>query len=253
MHRVLSDLHPVSGPEFVSVYLDDILVFSHSLEDHLGHLKVVMKRLVEVGLKLKPEKCHFARPELEYLGHIITREGLKTNPRLIGAVKDFPSPRNVHDMRRFVGLASYYRRFIHNFPRIAFPLHYLTKKDAQWLWTPQCESAFQQLKSLLTTAPVLAYPNFGKDYVLETDASVHGLGAVLSQEQPDGLVHPVAYASRALSPSERNYGITELETLAVVWAISHYHHFLYGNSVTVYTDHTSVKAVLESPSPTAKH
>lgn len=105
----------------------------------------------------------------------------------------------------------------------------------------------------MTTAPVLAYPNFNKGYVLETDVSTHGLGVVLSQEQCDVKLHPVVYASRALSSTERNYGITELETLAVVWAMSHFHHFLYGNRVTVYTDHTSVKAVLESPNPTAKH
>ena len=253
MQRVLSDLNPPCGTEFVSVYLDDILIFSRSLEDHLRHLQVVIEKLVAVGLKLKPAKCHFARTELEYLGHTITREGLKTNTRLVEAVRDFPVPKAVHDVRRFLGMASYYRRFIYNFARIAAPLHYLTKKDSQWLWTPRCESAFKDLKERLVTAPVLSYPSFNQEYILETDASIQGLGAVLSQLQSDDKPHPVAYASRALSPSERNYGITELETLAVVWGISHFHHLLYGNSVTVYTDHTSVRAVLESPNPTAKH
>ena len=252
MQQVLSGLNPADGPEFVSVYLDDILVYSCSLQDHLGHLRVVIGKLVEVGLKLKPAKCHFARSELEYLGHVITRNALKTNPRLVQAVEELPHPRNVHEVRHFLGLASYYRRFIRDFARIAAPLHYLTKKDIQWLWTTECEFAFQRLKRLLTTAPVLAYPNFTKQYVLETDASIRDLGAVLSQKQADDKLHPVAYASRGLTPAERNYGITELETLAVVWAISHFNHFLYGNSVTVYTDHMSVKAVLESPNPTAK-
>ena len=135
MQRVMFGLNPPSGPEFVSVYLDDILVYSRSLQEHLEHLETVIERLVEVGLKLKPTKCHFARSELEYLGHVITRNGLRTNHRLVQAVADFPTPTNVHGVRRFLGLASYYRRFIRDFARIASPLHYLTKKDVQWLWT----------------------------------------------------------------------------------------------------------------------
>ena len=220
MQRVLSGLNPTDSSQFVSVYLDDVLVFSKTLEDHLNHLRIVIQRLVEAGLKLKPAKCHFAREELEYLGHIITREGLKTNPRLIEAVREFRTPRNIHEVRRFLGLASYYRRFVQGFARIAAPLHYLTRKEVQWLWTPKCDCAFQQLKNLLTTAPVLAYPKFDQGYTLETDASIHGLGAVLSQRQSDTQLHPVAYASRALSQAERNYAITELETLAVVWQCS---------------------------------
>ena len=253
MQQVLVGLNPASGPDFVSVYLDDILVFSRSLQDHLTHLRVVIRKLVEAGLKLKPSKCHFARRELEYLGHVVGRGGLRTNPRLVEAVKKFPTPSNLREVRQFLGLASYYRRFVHNFAKIATPLHQLTRKDSKWSWSPECEVAFWQLKELLTTTPLLAYPNLNQDYILETDASVQGLGAVLSQEQPDRKVHPVAYASRALSPSERNYGITELETLAVVWGVSHFRHHLYGTSVTIYTDHTAVKAVLESPHLTAKH
>ena len=162
MQLVLSGLNPADGPEFVSVYLDDILVYSRSLQDHLGHLRVVIGKLVEVSLKLKAAKCHLARSELEHLGHVIKRNGLKTNPRRVQAVEDFPHPRNIHEVRRFLGLASYYRRFIRNFARIAAPLHYLTEKDIQRLWTTECEFAFQRLKRLLTIAPVLAYPNFTK-------------------------------------------------------------------------------------------
>ena len=246
-------LNPDSGPDFVSVYMDDILVFSQCLDDHLAHLRQVMGRLMKVGLKLKPAKCHFARAELEYLGHVITRDGLKTNPRLVEAVQEFPTPRNIHDVRRFLGLSSYYRRFIPNFARVAKPLHQLTCKGARFEWTAECEEAFQSLKGKLTSAPVLAYPRFYRDFTLETDALICGLGAVLSQTQDDGKLHPIAFASRALSGPEKNYGITDLETLAVVWAISHYHHYLYGNRVTVLTDHTAVKAVLETPSPSGKH
>ena len=204
----------------------------------------------DVGLKLKPSKCKFAQCELEYLGHIVSPDGLNTNPRLIAAVQDFPTPQSVHDVRRFLGLASYYRRFICNFARIARPLHQLTRKGAEFVWAGDCEEAFRELKKKLTTAPVLAYPDFSHDFVLETDASVQGIGAVLGQYQKDHKLHPVAYASKALSHAEERYGITELETLAVV---SHFHHYLYGNTVTVFTDHTAVKAVLETPNPSAKH
>ena len=253
MQQVISPLNAVSGSDFVSVYLDDILVFSRTLDEHLKHLHVVIQRLAEVGLKLKPVKCRFAHQELEYLGHVVSHNGLKTNSRLIAAVQEFPIPQTVHDVRRFLGLASYYRRFIANFSRIARPLHQLTHKGALFLWSQECSRAFKELKKMLTSAPVLAYPDFKKDFALETDASVQGIGAVLSQRQDDQRLHPIAYASRALSPAEQRYGITELETLAVVWAISHFHHYLYGNSVTVFTDHTAVKAVLETANPTAKH
>ena len=253
MQQVVMCLNPDDGPDFISVYLDDILVFSESLSDHLRHLQRVIVRLMDVGLKLKPAKCHFARSELEYLGHTITREGVKTNSRLVAAVSEFPTPRNVREVRQFLGLSSFYRRFIPNFAKIATPLHQLTHKDVAFAWTQDCKEAFDTLKLKLTTAPVLAYPRFDSDFILETDASILGLGAVLSQVQDDAKPHPISYASRALSNSEKNYAITELETLAVVWAISHYHHHLYGHCVTVLTDHSAVKAVLETSNPTGKH
>ena len=253
MQQVVSSLNSGSGPDFVSVYLDDILVFSKNLNEHLEHLRLVIQRLVEVGLKLKPSKCKFAQHELEYLGHVVSREGLRTNPNLTEAVVDFPRPQSVRDVRRFLGLASYYRRFILHFAKIARPLHKLTCKDTRFDWSPECQIAFQELKQRLSSVPVLAYPNFDAQFVLETDASIKGLGAVLSQAQEGGNLHPVGYASRALSPSEVHYGITDLETLAVVWAISHFSHYLYGNRVVAYTDHTAVKSVLEAANPSGKH
>jgi len=150
-------------------------------------------------------------------------------------------------------MSSYYRRFIPRFSKVAQPLHALTRKGAEFLWNADCHSAFESLKQRLISSPVLAYPAFTKPFTLETDASIQGLGAVLSQKQEDGKSHPVAYASRALSAPERNYSITELETLAVVWAISHFHTYLYGNCVTVSTDHSAVKAVLQTPNPTGQH
>ncbi len=150
-----------------------------------------------------------------------------------------------------MGLCSYYRRFINRFSTIAQPLHQLTRKDIAFTWSEECQTSFTTLKQHLTSTPVLALA-LDKAFVVETDASIKGLGAVLSQLQDDGLCHPVAYASRSLT-AERNYGITELETLAVVWALAHYHSYLYGQEVTVYTDHSAVKAVLLTPNPSGKH
>ena len=252
MQRVLTGLNPEDGNNFVVAYLDDILIFSPTLQEHLSHLETVIDRLREVNLKLKPSKCKFVREEVEYLGHIITPHGLRPNARLTKAVQDFERPRNVNEVRRFLGMASYYRRFIPGFAKIAAPLYHLTARDVTFSWSPDAESAFT-LKGKLVTSPVLAYPRFGESFTLEMDASILGLGAVLSQKQEDGKLHPIAFASRALNRAEKDYSVTELETLAVVWAFSHFHSYLYGSRVTVFTDHFSVKAVLETPNPTGKH
>ena len=253
MQLVLTDLNPEDGEEFVNVYIDDVIVFSASLDDHLNHLQRVLNRISEVGLKLKPAKCHFAKEEVQYLGYLVTREGLRPTEDHLKAVSEFPVPKNIKEVRQFLGLASYYRRFINGFARIAHPLHQLTRKDVPFAWTAECQAALDALKTSLVTAPVLAYPNFSEDFVLETDASIQGLGAVLSQKKQDGKLHPVAYGSRSLTTAERNYSITELETLAVVWAVTHYKAYLYGHNVTIYTDHSAVKAILETPSPSGKH
>jgi hypothetical protein len=151
-----------------------------------------------------------------------------------------------------LGLTSYYRRFIKSFAEIASPLHSLTK-NTEFVWSRECQLAFDLLKQRLMTAPVLVYPNFDQSFILETDASIKGLGAVLSQRQEDNQLHPVAFASQALSAAEKNYSITEMETLVVVWAIQHFHAYLYGHEVTVVTDHSAVKAILQTPSPSGKH
>ena len=253
MQKVLTGLNPETGPDFVAIYLDDILVFSETFEAHLLHLRQVLERFKVAGLKLKPSKCHFFSQTVEYLGHLVTPREILPNPNRVSAIKEFPAPKSVKEVRQFLGLGSYYRRFIRNFAEIAHPLHLLTQKDAIFQWSPECQKAFQQLKDALVSPPVLAYPDFSKSFTLETDASIKGLGAVLSQLQDDNSLHPVAYASRSVSGAEKRYAITELETLAVVWAVSHFHAYLYGNDVNVYTDHSAVKAVLETPNPSAKH
>ena len=253
MQQILLPLNPRDGPEFVNVYIDDVIVFSSTLEEHLDHLHQVISTLMNAGLKLKPNKCHFARKEVEYLGFLVTPEGLKPTNAHIKVVEEFPIPSGLKELRQFLGLASYYRRFVPQFAKIAHPLHSLTRKDTPFVWDSECQAAFATLKTRLTTAPVLAYPDFTKKFVLETDASYVGLGAVLSQAQEDGKLHPVSYASRALLPPERNYPITELETLAVVWAISHYRAYLHGHDVTVYIDHSAVRAILGVTDLSGKH
>ena len=253
MQTVLMGLNPVEGKQFVSVYIDDVLVFSQSLDEHLEHLRLVIQKIQDAGLKLKPAKCQFVREEVEYLGHVLTPSGLKTNSKLVESVVNYPRPQNSKEVKQFLGLSSYYRHFIRKFAAIAQPLTALTRNGVVFEWTEDCQVAFDRLKQSLTTAPVLCYPTFDLPFVLETDASIKGIGAILSQVQRDGQCHPVAYASRSLIAAERNYGITEHETLAVVWSITHYHSYLYGHDVTVYTDHLAVQAILNTPSPSGKH
>ena len=165
-------------------------------------MKQVFERLREVGLKLKPRKCRFGRREVPYLGCVISDCGLSPDPEKTEAVRGFPIPTTVVDLRSFLRLASYYRRFIEGFAKVAHPLHALVKKNVQFDWISECQEAFEHLKSRLINDPVLAYPNFTKPFHVATDASGQGLGAIVEPEQSDGKLHPVAYASQSLQPSE---------------------------------------------------
>ena len=155
----MKGLNPEDGNHFVSVYIDDILVYSRTLEEHLEHLKLVMQRIEKAGLKLKPYKCCFVKEEVEYLGHILTPNGLKTNPRLVEAVKAYPRPQEV---RQFLGLSSYYRCFIGKFAALAQPLTTLTRNNVAFEWTTECQESFDRLRQCLTTAPVLCYLLFDR-------------------------------------------------------------------------------------------
>ncbi|KMQ81648.1 gag-pol fusion protein, partial [Lasius niger] len=206
----------------VFVYLDDIIVISETFDQHLHLLTEVFQRLRDARLRLNPDKCRFCVEQLKYLesimGHVIDREKIRTDPEKVSAVADWPEPRTVKQVRQFLGMASWYRRFVANFSTIAAPLTRLTKKNARWTWGADEEHAFQELKRTLVSAPVLAYPDFTRRFVLQTDASNSGLGAVLTQNFEDGE-RVIAYASRTLNGAERNYSATELECLAVVWGI----------------------------------
>ena len=177
MERVLAGLQWSS----CLVYLDDIIVYSRSVEEHLTLLGEVFACLRKAGLKIKPSKCHLLQTSVCYLGHVVSAKGVETDPKKIRCIADWPIPSSLKDLQSFLGLASYYRRSIRNFAHIASPLHALAHKERDWVWTPQCKDAFFELKKVLTSAPVLVLPNFRAKFVLDTDASDDGLGAVLSK------------------------------------------------------------------------
>eukprot|EP00731_Ephydatia_muelleri_P011498 Em0006g392a len=236
MEEVLSGLHWTT----CLVYLDDILIFSATIEDHLVRLRDVLDRLKNAGLKIKPSNSHLMRKSIKYLGHVVSEHGIKTDPEKTRCVADWPTPSNAHELRQFLGLAGYYRRFVKNFAVIAAPLFHLTENHQAWNWTLQCNAAFFKLKESLVTSPVLAYPVFSIGFVVDTDASGEGLGAVLSQNI-EGHDHVISYASRTLNKAERKYCATRREMLALVWAIQHFRAYLYGKRFTVRTDHSSLK------------
>ena len=182
----------------------------------------------------------------------MSAERVRTDPSKLQAILEFPVPNNVKALRSFLGLASCYRRFIPQFSKIAGPLFNLTKKNSLFAWTSLCQETFDKLRKLLTSAPVLVYPDFRVPFILETDASIAGLGAVLAQKQADGLVQPIAYASRTLQDHEKRYRITELEGLGVVWAVKHFQPYLYGHHCDIYTDHEALKSLLNTPQPSGK-
>ena len=234
------------------VYLDDILIIGKTFEDHLENVARVLDRLQEAGLKLKPSKCNFLLKQVQYLGHTISDRGISPDARKVKAVKNFPKPIDLKSLRSFLGLASYYRRFIPGFSAKANPLFKLTRKNVDFFWSDDCQVAFDRLKQLLIDSPLLVFPDFSQGFMMETDASRIGLGAVLAQEVEDGTLHPVAYASRTLQPHEQNYGATELEALGVVWATKHFRHYLYGHKCLIFTDHEALKSLLNTPHPSGK-
>lgn len=201
------------------------------------------------GITLSMKKCHIAYQKLEALGHTISNLGVGTAEGTIKAVKEFPRPNNVKELQRFLGLCVYYRRFVKDFSIQAGPLYNLLKNDVKYVWDEKCQRTFDTLKEQLTTAPVLAHPDYEKEFLLYTDASIEGLGAILAQNADDGKEHPIAYISRSLSPAEKNYIITELECLAIVWPVKKLHPYLDGVKFTLVTDHSALQWLFDFKGP----
>ena len=236
MDRVLSGLHW----ETCLFYLDNIIVFSSTWEEHLARLHQVFERLRHANLKLGAEKCTFAAKEISYLGHRVTEEGLLPDSSLLAAIREIPPPKTATEVRSFLGLAGYYRRYVKNFAAIAGPLHALTRKDAVFHWNAECQAAFDKLKTLLTASPITAFPDFSQALRLYTDASTAGLGAILAQVR-DGKERIICCASRALNQAEKDYPATKLECLAIVWVVAKFRPYLIAMLFEVYTDHYALQ------------
>ncbi|KAL5471615.1 hypothetical protein EMCRGX_G029750 [Ephydatia muelleri] len=222
------------------VYLDDITVFGKSVEEHLDQLREVLTSLQNAGLKIKPSKCHLMQTRVRYLGHIVSSKGIEIDPEKVRCVSDWPTPTDQRSLKQFMGLASYYKRFVQGFAQVAAPLNALTEKTKTWEWTAECNGAFLELKKRLVSAPILVMPCFNHKFILDTDASGEGLGAVLSQSV-DGQERVVAYASKTLSKTEHRYCATRRELLVVVWATQHFRPYLYGCGFLLRSDHSALQ------------
>jgi hypothetical protein len=242
------------------IYLDDIIIFSRDFESHCGHIEAVLQRLRQANLKLKPSKCFFAREQIAFLGHIVNKDGIQPDPQKLRAINEFPRPTNVRELRGFLGISNYYRRFIEGFSEKAAPLNMLLKKEAPFDWLDAQEQAFETLKNALSSPPVLGYPDFSKPFVLFTDACIKGLGAVLAQGAtlPDASGPPgaqrneekvIAYAARSLLDNEKNYSVTQLELLAIIYAVKHFDSYVRHSKFTVVTDHVALKWLINYKNP----
>jgi hypothetical protein len=228
------DLEP-----YVFAYLDDIVISTPDFETHVRVLDEVFRRLLKAGLTLKEAKCEFCKSELKFLGYVVNRQGLNVDPLKVSAVLDMPRPKVVRDVRRLIGMMSWYRRFVPNFSTMVAPLTNLTKKKTRFVWSTECERAFSEVKNALISAPILSCPDFNHPFTLQCDASDIGIGAVLTQNF-DGNERVICYLSRALSLTERKYSTTEKECLSVIYAIERLRCYLEGTRFTVITDHYSL-------------
>lgn len=230
------------------VYLDDIIIYSKSFETHIRNLREVFQRLKAANLKLSPKKCHFLKKQVKFLGHVVSQEGVATDPSKIEAVKDWPIPKSIKDVRSFLGLTSYYRKFIKGYAEKAKPLYKVTEKNQRFSWSEDCQISFKELKDALISAPILAYPTSEGNFILDTDASNLHMGAVLSQVQ-EGVEKVICYFSKTFSRSERRYCVTRRELLAVVSSIKHFHHYLYGRHFLVRSDHGALRWLFNFKNP----
>lgn len=252
--------------EQVLIFLDDVLVFSRNFDQHLMRLKTVLLKLRQHNLKIEPSKCHLFKTEVAYLGHRISADGVSTDPEKVRAIAEWPTPTSPSELLTFLCSAGYYRRFIPNFSQRTSVLYRLINEDPNrgkkkkpgrkwnskdpvpWNWTPECDDSFASLKQTLTSAPILGFADFSKEFILETDGSQKGLGAVLSQSQ-NGHLKVIAYASRALKGAERNhvrYSSMKLELLALKWAVDKFRDYLLGGKFVVYTDNNPLKYVMST-------
>ena len=239
--RLMNQVFATEINKFILVYLDDILIFSETIEEHWDHLRTALERLRKARLYGRIHKCDFLKTRVDYLGYEVSEQGVHASPEKVKAVVNWPRPQSVHDVRSFLGLASYYRRFIHGFSQIAGPLTELTRSKAKWHWDDAQENSFLALKISLATAPVLRLPDFDHQFVVTTDASDVAIGAILQQDVGMGL-QPIAFASRKLQQAEVRYSAYERELLGIVWALGQWKHYFQGpHPIIIQTDHAPLR------------
>lgn len=240
----------LAGVEHASPYIDDIIVASVRFQDHLLHLRQVFDRLRQANLKAKTRKCQFCKPITKFLGFTISEEGVIADPEKVEKVKNFPIPKDRKEVRHFHGLGSYYRRFIPSFAHIIEPIAALTRKNVKFIWTQLCMDAFNQIKDLLTRSPILAYPNLSKPFILITDVSGVGLGAVLTQLDEQGRERPISYASKTLTSAERKWSTIERELRGIEWGVKVHRMYLLAVIFTIITDHKPLTHLWTMKEPT---
>ena len=239
-NRVLEQIMTGIPPEVCVVYIDDLLVHAVDCDQMFDRLSMVLEHIKVAGLKFKPVKCELFKKEVLFLGHRVAADGIRPDRGKTQVVMEWDRPTCAKEVRSFLGLCGYYRRFVDKFADAARPLYKLTEKEAGFSWSDEAEDAFNLLKSRLCQAPVLGYPDISKPFILDCDASNEGLGAVLSQMDGEGTEHPVAYHAKAFSKVEKRYCVTRRELLACVNSIRHFHHYLLGAKFIVRTDHNSL-------------
>ena len=224
----------------VECTIDDIIISGHNDEEHLHHLEEVLTRLEKAGLRLNPQKCKFLANTVQYCGHTISKEGIHTMPSKVDAIQNAPAPETVSQVRSFVGLVTYYQRFIPDMATMLNPLTSLLQKDRQFQWTPECAAAFHQVKTVLASSKVLVHYDANLPIRVTCDASPYGLGAVLSHIYPNGEERPIAFASRKLTSAEQGYSQIDKEALGIVWAIKKFNHYLCARQFELWWDHCAV-------------
>ena len=233
-------LHPFLD-RFCTGYLDDILIYSENEEQHIEHVKQILEALTKAGLQVKPQKCEFHTNNVEYLGFMITTEGLRTDPAKITMIIEWPIPKKLGDVRSFLGFGNFYRRFIQDYSHLARPLTQLAKKGTPFVWLHLCQAAFERLKKAFTTTPILIHFDFEKPIVVETDASDIASAGILSQLGPDGLLHLIAFFSKKHSQAECNYNTYDKELMAVVSGFEEWRAYLVGRPVTLQSDYQNLR------------
>ena len=222
--------------KFTIPYLDDCIIFSRTIEEHLERLCEVFQRFKDAILKIKTTKCDFSRQKVPFLGHMVSREGIQADPEKTSTVNKYPVPKNATEVKSVLGLCSYYRRYVQDFAKIARPLHQLTEKSKDFLWKSEAQEAFEVLKATLTSALILVFPSMREPFILYTDASQHAMGAVLAQIQ-NGSERVICYASKSFSKAQSRYSITKSELSAIVNSTRHFKHYLLGRKFQTVTDH----------------